>query len=691
MRKSQEIIDTLLKKVWSDIDIKLNEGIYTEEFLKSFYYHLIDEVGQTNADILIQEFDKEKESDEERPEVGDEKELEKYDMMTQIEKDELKKKKEESISKLGELLSEASIYDSKYAEGDKFLALTKTAELFGKGLPKGEKVPKGPFTKMGQSDDFVEVNIGNGKTVFVKADDTNKIYKITASDNVFKSLFGKMRKGKSVNDINWDTETLETAACMGLYVNGIGVLKELNSAKTQDELPAIINSVKQRFIKALGMSGEYAKPNNILSKIDTMPLGDYFLTAQLMAGMTKFTQGVIPFGKPHLIHKNIKGYYNATERSDLVDGVKDNTADCVVSSVPGNELISKLGEGLAVEFDSKGVCTIKGTNIKFLQVSLKKGKEEAQLGKIYGFLKDKYELLSTEDVYNLSITEGLSDFFKRGIDFIKNVGTKFMEKLSQVGKLLSGFGKKISSALQKSPTKEVSSLEKQLQRAGMKGNIKEGLLGEAKVTMWDSLGEIAKNQKLLDVVTKNTNSKLLELKKAAGKNPAFYYDGYKKLKIKAPIPQDDVAKLLTNFQSAIVLKNMLGDLESDSKTLYSKMVELEKEMIYGKSTLPLYKVYGLNKDGGGTAYEQFPGSEKYVEEKLASDLSDVVVFYLYTGQLTNYFSMRGYGLSGISEKTGDLKYSQFRMGTNSSGRYSYNFEGVSEIPLGKVKKSLKIK
>ena len=97
-----------------------------------------------------------------------------------------------------------------------------------------------------------------------------------------------------------------------------------------------------------------------------------------------------------------------------------------------------------------------------------------------------------------------------------------MEKLSQVGILLSGFGKKISSALQKSPTKEVSSLEKQLQRAGMKGNLKEGLLGEAKVSMWDSLGEIAKNQKLLDIVTKNTNDKLLELKKAAAKNPAFY-------------------------------------------------------------------------------------------------------------------------------------------------------------------------
>ena len=32
---------------------------------------------------------------------------------------------------------------------------------------------------MGQTDDFVEVNISAGKTVFVKGDDTNKVYKIT--------------------------------------------------------------------------------------------------------------------------------------------------------------------------------------------------------------------------------------------------------------------------------------------------------------------------------------------------------------------------------------------------------------------------------------------------------------------------------------------------------------------------------
>ena len=74
-------------------------------------------------------------------------------------------------------------------------------------------------------------------------------------------------------------------------------------------------------------------------------------------------------------------------------------------------------QGLPVEYDKKGVCTIKGTNIKFLQVSLKKGKGAAQLGKIYGFLKDKYGLLDSADVKKLALEsvqldEGLRDFSK---------------------------------------------------------------------------------------------------------------------------------------------------------------------------------------------------------------------------------------------------------------------------------------
>ena len=43
-------------------------------------------------------------------------------------------------------------------------------------------------------------------------------------------------KNKSVNDVNWDTKHLDRSL-YGLYVNGFSILKDLNSAKTQDELP----------------------------------------------------------------------------------------------------------------------------------------------------------------------------------------------------------------------------------------------------------------------------------------------------------------------------------------------------------------------------------------------------------------------------------------------------------------------
>jgi hypothetical protein len=688
-------IDKVLKKVYHQIDTKLFEGVYTEEFLKSLYEILSDEVDADFAKAYLEEIGK---NAEERPDSGDEKELEdeKYAMMTAAERDELKSKdnlKENLLIELGQILSEASIYDNKYSVGDKFLPLKNTADLFKMGLPPSTRVPKGPFNKISPTDDGIEVKINSGRTVYVSADDTGKNYIITASDKNIQSLFGKMKKGASATDVNFDTDTMETAACMGLYVNGVGILKELDSAKTEEDLAKVTKSVKNRFIKALGSSGDYAKPDAILSKLDSMPLGDYFMIAQLMAGMTKFTQGILPFKTPYLIHKNIKGYYSATERSELVDGVKDNTADCVVCNVPGSELISKLNEGLPVEYDKKGVCTIKGTNIKFLQVSLKKGKGAAQLGKIYGFLKDKYGLLDSADVKKLALEsvqldEGLRDFLNKGVTFIKSLGSKLLEKISKLGSFLSGFLKKMEKGFKKSPKSDVKRLEKELFKAGLH----EGILNEAKKPkIWDSFDTIAKNQNVLNKLVDNVNKEMGSLVKASMANPAFYFKGYSKLALTAPVTKDDVAKLLTNFQSAIVLKSILGDLTGDAKTLYSQLVELEKEMVYGKTTLPLYKVFGLDKDGKGTAFTAYPGSETFIQNKLAKDLSDTVVFYLRANSKSGpYFTIAGYGLSGINETTGDLKYSQFRMGTNSTGRYSYNFEGTQELSLGKVKSALKI-
>ena len=88
-----KFIDKILNKVYQDIDTRLFEGVYTEDFLKSLYEILSDEVNPEFAKAYLEEIGKQA---EERPDTGDDKDLddEKVAMMTAAEKDELKKKKE---------------------------------------------------------------------------------------------------------------------------------------------------------------------------------------------------------------------------------------------------------------------------------------------------------------------------------------------------------------------------------------------------------------------------------------------------------------------------------------------------------------------------------------------------------------------------------------------------------------------
>ena len=50
-----KFIDKILKEIWSDIDTKMNDGIYTEEFLMSLYNKLseyVDEESQSSYERL---------------------------------------------------------------------------------------------------------------------------------------------------------------------------------------------------------------------------------------------------------------------------------------------------------------------------------------------------------------------------------------------------------------------------------------------------------------------------------------------------------------------------------------------------------------------------------------------------------------------------------------------------------------
>ena len=48
------------------------------------------------------------------------------------------------------------------------------------------------------------------------------------------------------------------------------------------------------------------------------------------------------------------------------------------------------------------------------------------------------------------------------------------------------------------------------------------------------------------------------------------------------------------------------------------MIELEKSMYFGRTSLPLYKVFGLDSTGSGTAYKFLKTGKEYTEEKKES-------------------------------------------------------------------------
>ena len=91
-----KFIDKILKEVWSKIDIKLVEGIYTEDFLKSLYETLSEYVDEDFAYEFLQEI--EKTSGKEK-ETGEEKDFdsEKLDMMTAAEREQHLRKKKQDI------------------------------------------------------------------------------------------------------------------------------------------------------------------------------------------------------------------------------------------------------------------------------------------------------------------------------------------------------------------------------------------------------------------------------------------------------------------------------------------------------------------------------------------------------------------------------------------------------------------
>ena len=592
------------------------------------------------------------------------------------------------------IITEATVNASKYGPGSLFVLKGAKADAFSKKIASAIKLPSNPvFSKLDPNnvpDSAVE--IGDSSKPLQAAFDILDGPEGKSAGAVAwydKSVNGYYNNLKLGSDINWggETPTLETCQAIGVYYKDVESDAE-DRAKVIDNIKSILGN---------GQDWDSKGVSKLLPKLDSMSSKNFAEMVALISGMADFTKAVVSF-KPNIIHGRINDYYKAEEQNDKVEitGVKANTADMIVSSASADATIAAMASD-TFTFDNKGVITGNESKIKMIQVSLKKSATGAQIGKAASFLIKKYGLPGYDDYFVDVVSESLHEGFMLNegpLDFIKRAATVVKNVWSKVTGSVRKFFSKIASKMKRTNEAEKKKVFKKYEKVFGLDSKEMALLEnviEDKKHLTEAKESLNSKLKNIDVRTANKLVKDVRDKKTSivkvfdGKDYLVQRSGkpISDFRSQNEIDIDTVSKLLSNSYSISCVNSILGS--ANPKDVIDSVVEMHKEVYFGKTSLPLYKVYGKSS---GPSYE-YLGTAKDFSKKKKEKLSQVQfpVAGLRLNPINNrYLNIDFFVVSDVSED--EIYYTQFRTGTNATGKFSFNFEGTKQITSTQFKKFL---
>ena len=591
-----------------------------------------------------------------------------------------------------DIIVEATVSAGKYGPGSLFTLKTDKISAFENKVGNKLKLPPSPvFSKLDPANIPSDALIFGDNTKQLRAafeildaPDGKSVGSFAWYEKAVDSYFNGLKLG---SDINWgkDTPTLETVQAIGVYYKDV----EADAA----DRPKVIANIKS--ILSNGQDWDSKGKSNLISKFDTMTSKNFAEMIGLIAGMGDFMP-LVNF-KPNIIHGRINDYYAAEEQNDnvAITGVKANTADMIISSADASKTIEAMKTD-TFTFDKKGVITGKNSKINLIQVSLKKSADKAQLGKVTAYIIQKYGLPSYDDYFtdivseSFQMNEGVFDIFKTAAEKIKGLYLK-------VAKSIQNFALKITSRFKKAAKSEKKAVFAKYQK--LFGLDKADMLmmeqyieGNKFLIEKKDVGNL--NSKLEKISISNANKLVKEVQnKRSGvvdlyntKDYLIYKTGAEITNFKSSkeINIDIVSKLLSNSYSLSSVQSIIGTTNTDE--ILSSVIDMHKEVYFGKTSLPLYKVYGKSN---GKSYEYLGAAADYVEKKKAKlkDIQFPISGIRLNTQDKKYLNIDLYVVSDIEDN--QIYYTAFRTGTNASGRFSFNFEGTKKISHDKFIKFLK--
>ena len=719
--KSEASIKALRVVLKEDLEFSNDVIEYIVENIKTSITHFASEpqssginVGKNQSAVSAQlhpDWDDE-DLNEEEAEEDEEDDKEEVDSdiqksaLTAYEKDKLK---ENLLIEIGALISEASVFSDKYGIGHKVMWGKSGEKGFASNLEDGAPMMVMPAEKVGKTDNAFKVGSDGSKEVYLKDKNGNVYHCIGGASKIG----GWFNHYKDNNTFDLDTDGKETAALLGVYMNAENYLKQFNALKGNedagDKIPALVTKFKNDVTVTL--TGQDWISNVLVSKLSKASLPNIIQVCAIAAGMDKFcqTKGIKGYS---IVHKRIEEYYTAEMMNPHIktEGGKKNTADCVILKGNVGSFLKNM-ESEKITYEANGLCRL-ASGEEFFQVSLKQAEDNAQLGKITSDFASAFGMISNDDLFNMYLhensqillDEGLKDLFKKGLEFVKSVGKKVVDKIYQIGNKFQSYFKTNLKGLTKNQKKAEKKVDDFIMNLKVdKKYLNEELLLEkkGKITLDDKVEAVAKDANAMKLVYENVQD---EFKKVLTKSTkaGITAVGASTFPVTKTYTADLVRKLMANTKAYYCINQMLGGVSAQKKdlqTLFTDMLELEKEMYFGRTSLPLVKVFGLKPDGSGTAWSFLKTGKEFVEERVsaftnmpenvlivASSQQDELA--IHGGATKGYMNITCLMLSHLDSKTQTPKYNMVAMRTNNTLGASFVIEGSKVVDMKYIKDNI---
>tara|TARA_B100000029_G_scaffold429892_1_gene440523 strand:- start:72 stop:1448 length:1377 start_codon:yes stop_codon:yes gene_type:complete len=451
-----------------------------------------------------------------------------------------------------------------------------------------------------------------------------------------------------------------------------------------------------------------------------MPDSNYLEMLFLAKGVKQFVDqyGSNLGSSLYIIHGKIDKYYAAeTANFKLDKKSKANTADFVLANASADDVIDAVYNQVVKGKDAPlDYCyTDDGEKIKWYQISLKMA--HGQLGKVTKSMKDRYNLPDSADLYyslvndylvdhGYELNEGVlswaMDKVSQGLAAMKAISVEWYEKIAGWVNKLKAWAQGLSLSFKsKMPSGKPNAYQISLIRKVLveDGRLKHGqLLNEARVDD-KSINEYLKttNQAGAQKIVEETNKGIADIQGTFYNKDLMAFSGegyvnksnYTQKAGKNSWSYGEIIKIFANATAVDAYNKMITDKSSDLTKVIEEQVDLAREIYFGKTQLPLFKVYGWSESRPNTV-ERLGTAQDWTQGKLSSLTGDTlglwpVIGFNSTLQKGMYYNISGGLISGTNSDGSEPSYILLAMRTNRADAFSFVAEGSGKLSLSQFK------